>query len=160
MLRVLQVFHLDVANVLQLLHTCFQVFLMCFWKCFRRILRGFQLFRMYVASVSSKCFKSSFFKKKLKVDQDAPHVAICPTCHNLLLQSLGRHAYAWGAEGWSVARRWAGKQGDGGRGLGGPRVRVGSRGAAQAQQTWMEAAPQGSAWSGGEGRGAGSRKHG
>jgi hypothetical protein len=56
-IRILQLFHLDVAYVLQLLHTCFQVF--------QVILQVFQMYvafvsavRMYVASVSSECFKN------------------------------------------------------------------------------------------------------
>jgi hypothetical protein len=42
---------------LQFLHTCFQVF--CdILQMFRRMLQVFQLFRTYVASVSSRCYKS------------------------------------------------------------------------------------------------------
>jgi hypothetical protein len=63
------------------------------------MLQVFQLFRTYVISVSYDV---------LKVDQDAPHVAMCPTCHNLLLKLLGHRACVWGTEG------------DGGSGVGGP----------------------------------------
>ena len=45
----------------------------------------FQLFCTYVASISSGVSK---------IDRNAPHVAMCPTCHNLLLQLLGRCACA------------------------------------------------------------------
>lgn len=42
---------------------------------------------------------------------------MCPTCHNLLLQLLGRRrAWARGAEGWSTARRQMREaEGEGGR---------------------------------------------
>jgi hypothetical protein len=48
----------------------------CFCKCFRRMLQVFHL------DVS-------------KADRDAAHVAMRPTCHNFLLQLLGRRACAW-----------------------------------------------------------------
>jgi multidrug transporter EmrE-like cation transporter len=44
----LQVFYLDIAYVC----TVFQVFFICYSKCFRRMFRMFQLFCTYVASVS------------------------------------------------------------------------------------------------------------
>jgi hypothetical protein len=52
--HMLPIFYLDVA------YACndFQVFIRCFCKCFRRIPQVFQLFRTYVASVSSRCCKS------------------------------------------------------------------------------------------------------
>jgi hypothetical protein len=52
----LQVFHLDVAYVFTHMK-CFQVF---FCKCFIRMFRVFKMFRTYVASVSSGCFKSRY----------------------------------------------------------------------------------------------------
>ena len=96
------------------------------------------MFSSVFTSVSDVCFKCfSYFGHMLqvfhldvsKVDWDAPHVAMCPTCQNLLLQLLGHHACAWGAEGLSATQQRAGEaEEDGGRGAGGPRVRVGSRG--------------------------------
>ena len=85
------------SNVLGVFASVSDVCCKCF-SCFERMLH---VFHMYVS----------------KVDRDAPHVAMCPTYHNLLLQLLERHACAWGAKGWSTARRWAGKaKGDGDRG--------------------------------------------
>jgi hypothetical protein len=83
--RILQVFHLDVAKldrdvayickcfrcfytyVATILSWCLHMFAMAthvfssfflFCKYFRRMLQVFHLFRMYVASVSSECYKS------------------------------------------------------------------------------------------------------
>jgi hypothetical protein len=48
--------------------------------CFRCMLQVFELFRTYIASVSSRCCKSRF---------SVAHVAIGPTSHSRLLQLLG-----------------------------------------------------------------------
>jgi hypothetical protein len=60
----LQMFHLDVAYVLQWLHTYF-------FSCFWRMLQVFQLFRTYVANVSSRCCKSR---------SGVSHVTMGPIC--------------------------------------------------------------------------------
>jgi hypothetical protein len=50
---VLQVFHMSVACVCN----GFQVFFMCFCKCFRRMFQVFHLSSLYVATVAYGCFK-------------------------------------------------------------------------------------------------------
>ena len=116
----LQVFYLDVAKVdLYVAYTCMlQVYvssisgvlyvcckyfiwilhIFCngysathvFSWCFRRILQVFQLFRTYVASISSRCCKSRY---------DVVHVAVGPTCRSCLLQLLGLRGCAWEQRG-------------------------------------------------------------
>ena len=48
----------------------------CFFKCFRRLLKVSQLFRADVASISSECFKSR---------SNVAHVVKWLSCHNRLL---------------------------------------------------------------------------
>jgi hypothetical protein len=74
----LQVFYLDVCNS----YTNVFKFFLVFCKCVRRMLQEFQLFRTYVASVSSRCCKSR---------SGVAHVATGPTCRSRLLQLLGCH---------------------------------------------------------------------
>jgi hypothetical protein len=72
---------------LQWLHICFQVFSgVC--NCFRCMLQVFKPFWMYVASVSSRCYKSRY---------GVAHVAMGLPCRIHLLQLLG-HCQA-GADG-------------------------------------------------------------
>ena len=66
----LQVFHLDVAYVLQWLHTCFPGVSDVY------MLKVFQLFQIYVASVSSRCYKSR---------SGVAHVAVGPIYSSRLL---------------------------------------------------------------------------
>jgi hypothetical protein len=54
--NMLYVFCLDVPYILQWL---FLSVFKCFYKCFRRMLQVFQLFRTYVLNVSFGCFKST-----------------------------------------------------------------------------------------------------
>jgi hypothetical protein len=122
-IHMLQVFYLDVAYVLQWLHTYFSSF---FFGCFASVsdvcCNCFSCFRTYVASVSSKGYKS-----KLGV----VHVVIGPTYHSRLLQLLGRRhgspcgrltpanaSTAWHAQAGAVIRthvdfyvraRWSGE---------------------------------------------------
>jgi hypothetical protein len=59
---------------------CFAMAKNMFSWCFRRMLEMFQLFRMCVTNVSSRC---------CKVDLGVAHVAVGPICSNHLLQLLG-----------------------------------------------------------------------
>jgi hypothetical protein len=63
-IRMLHMFHIDVAYILQWLHTYF-------FSCFWRMLQVFQLFRTYVANVSSRCCKSR---------SGVSHVTMGPIC--------------------------------------------------------------------------------
>jgi hypothetical protein len=72
-IRMLQVFHLDVAqvdlDVAYIWNDCTNVLsLWDFCKRFRRMLKVFQLFRTYVASVSFKCCKSRLVSHMLQWD--------------------------------------------------------------------------------------------
>jgi hypothetical protein len=80
-IHMLQVFHLDVAYVLQWLHTYFLSFFWCFASVSDVCRKCFSCFRTYVASVSSTSYKS-----KLGVI----HVVIEHTYHSRMLQLLGR----------------------------------------------------------------------
>jgi hypothetical protein len=85
-IRMLQVFHLDVSqvdlDVAYIWNGCTNVLsLWDFCKHFRRMLKVFQLFRTYVASVSFECCKSR---------SNVAHVAVGLTYHSRLLQLLGR----------------------------------------------------------------------
>jgi hypothetical protein len=79
--HMLQVFHLDVAYVLQWLHTSFS------W-CFRRLLQVFQLFRTYVISVSSRCCKSR---------SSIAHITVGHICSNHLLRPTSMRVGVEGA---------------------------------------------------------------
>jgi hypothetical protein len=97
----LQVFRLDVAYVLQWLHTCFPGVSDVCCKCF-------SYFRTYVSSVSSACCQSR---------SDIALVAMEPTYRSHLLQLLGaamvtvwapeagRHASTSGAGDWDSCGR-------------------------------------------------------
>jgi hypothetical protein len=111
-IHMLQVFHLDVAYVLQWLHTYFLSFFWCFASVSDVCRKCFSCFRTYVASVSSKGYKS-----KLGVVHDV----IGPTYHNRLLQLLGRRrgspcgrlrpanaSTAWHAQAGAVTRTHVG----------------------------------------------------
>jgi hypothetical protein len=63
--RMFQVFHLDVAYILQWLHTCFSGVSDVCCKCF-------SCFRIYITSASSGCCKSK---------SSVAHVVMGPTCH-------------------------------------------------------------------------------
>jgi hypothetical protein len=114
---ILQVFYLDVAKYILMLHIhayckrMFQVFYMyvvsvlsgcyiyfamtthMFFWCFRRMLQVFQLFRTYGASISSRCYKSR---------SNIAHVALGPTYHSHLLHLLGPCVCVWERRG----REW------------------------------------------------------
>jgi hypothetical protein len=101
-----------------------------------------------VSDVCCRCFScfghmlQVFHLDVSKVDQDATHIAMCPTCHNLLLQLLGRRR-AWARGSGGMEHRSTADAGSGGRRRqepGGP-ARVG------------EAAEKRFEWRGGEGLG-------
>ena len=75
-------FYLDVCNG----YTRGFKFFLVFYKCFRRMLQVFQLFRTYVANVFSRCCKSR---------SSVAHVAMWPIYNSRLLQLLGPPACAW-----------------------------------------------------------------
>jgi hypothetical protein len=74
----LQVFYLDACNG----YTHVFKFFLVFYKCARHMWQVFHLFRTYVASISSRCYKSR---------SGVTHVAMGPTCRSRLLQLLGCH---------------------------------------------------------------------
>jgi hypothetical protein len=91
--HMLQLFHLNVAmlhiyvtSVSSRCYICFAMATRVFSWCFRRMLPVFQLFRTYVASVSSRCCKSR---------SGVAHVAIGPIWRSHLLQLLGPCACVW-----------------------------------------------------------------
>jgi len=75
-------FYLDVCNG----YTRGFKFFLVFYKCFRRMLQVFQLFRTYVANVFSRCCKSR---------SSVAHVAMWPIYSSCLLQLLGPPACTW-----------------------------------------------------------------
>jgi hypothetical protein len=118
----LQLFHLDVAYVLQLLH-------MCFCKCFRHMMQVIYL------DIS-------------KIDRNAAHIAMCPTYHNLV-HARGR------AEGWSGAA--GGEMAVGAQAV----LACNGKQGSSASAAGVEGSDTtGNAWSDGQGRVVGSKKHG
>jgi hypothetical protein len=79
--HIFQVFHLDVACVRNGYTRAFKFF-WCFENVSNVCSKYFQLFRIYVVSVSSKCYKSRY---------GVAHVAMRLTCRSRLPQLLGRH---------------------------------------------------------------------
>jgi hypothetical protein len=85
LISMLQVFHLDVAYVLQWLQTCF------FW-CFRRILQVFQFFQKYAASVLSRVAKVDLSVAHVAEThlQQPPDVAAGPACMRVGVERVPR----------------------------------------------------------------------
>jgi hypothetical protein len=82
--------------------------------CFTIATHMFSSVSSVFANVSDVCCKyfrnfghilQVFHLNVSKVDQNAPHVAMCPTYHNLLLHLLGIVHVREGVKGWSAA--WA-----------------------------------------------------